>query len=626
MSRTPLVSILIPVYNVQDYLRECLDSLVGQTLTDIEIVCVNDGSTDDSPRILEEYAARDDRIVIVNKKNGGLPSARNAGLDVARGEYVGFVDADDYVDVDMFRKMYNYAAANRFEVVVCGGHCFPEDEPAPHWMTEALSPKDLQYTNSDIHTFYKEIGARPFLWRDMVKRELVERYSLRLDESVVLGEDVAFQYKLFSYAKRVGFLSDKLYHYRWKRPNSIMEGLNYKDHSLRLKKHLYMLESVALFESKLKPDADKIVLFNEWAVSFIYWDLVRLSFNSRVEIARIFSGLLRDLDFYTYYDKYNNDTKRFVQYIEDIALLPQRKNPALTVVLVLNGCASYMNGFLDSLAAQSMADYDLVIYENGADPVTMGIVWDYFFRDQRISIRLGEWQPLCTHYNDAISLLSSDFVMFVNGFDIVKDGDFFKNAVETFAADPEVDLFGQSDYAEEGKSDSRNCELSKYRNFIYKTERIREWKLAFRDYSILTGSVFFTEYMLKANAVYSTPNVISHNIPLRRQNIYAEEAKIMLRAMKRLLTLARENGLEKLGYRVTEMLNSEDYVRLITDATYGFYMDPSALTNPKEDFHREVLESLIMCNSLAFLRETDRAVLRSLSAFIEKRHRFLEKM
>ena len=105
----PAVSVLVAVYNVSTYLRQCLDSLKNQTLKDIEIICVNDGSTDSSLQILEEYAAKDDRIKLVNKINGGLPSARNAGLEIARGEYICFVDGDDFVDIRMYQKMYRVA-------------------------------------------------------------------------------------------------------------------------------------------------------------------------------------------------------------------------------------------------------------------------------------------------------------------------------------------------------------------------------------------------------------------------------------------------------------------------------------------------------------------------------------
>ena len=96
----PIVSILIPVYNVENYLEKCLDSVISQTMNNIEIICVNDGSTDHSGEILEKYQKKDKRIIVVNKENGGLPSARNAGLEIARGKYIGFVDSDDYINSD----------------------------------------------------------------------------------------------------------------------------------------------------------------------------------------------------------------------------------------------------------------------------------------------------------------------------------------------------------------------------------------------------------------------------------------------------------------------------------------------------------------------------------------------
>lgn len=100
----PIVSILIPVYNVENYLEKCLDSVISQTMNNIEIICVNDGSTDHSGEILEKYQKKDKRIIVVNKENGGLPSARNAGMEIARGKYIGFVDSDDYINSDMYER------------------------------------------------------------------------------------------------------------------------------------------------------------------------------------------------------------------------------------------------------------------------------------------------------------------------------------------------------------------------------------------------------------------------------------------------------------------------------------------------------------------------------------------
>lgn len=100
------ISVIVPVYNVEEYLRKCLDSVLNQTLRDIEIICVDDGSTDSLWEILKEYAQKDDRIKLIQKENGGLSSARNAAMQVAKGDYIGFVDSDDWIDPDFLRKLY----------------------------------------------------------------------------------------------------------------------------------------------------------------------------------------------------------------------------------------------------------------------------------------------------------------------------------------------------------------------------------------------------------------------------------------------------------------------------------------------------------------------------------------
>ena len=172
--KTPLVSVLIPVYNVEKYLSRCLDSLINQTLTDIEIICVNDGSTDDSLKILRQYQEKDNRIVIVDKKNGGLPSARNAGLDRARGQYVGFVDSDDYVEPSMFETLYKTAKKKNSEVVICGAQIFPETPRATDWLYRCLSPEYHHYDAFEPSLLFRNPSTTPFLWRVFIQRSLIE--------------------------------------------------------------------------------------------------------------------------------------------------------------------------------------------------------------------------------------------------------------------------------------------------------------------------------------------------------------------------------------------------------------------------------------------------------------------
>lgn len=115
----PLISVIVPVYNVAEYLPECVDSIISQTYTNLEIILVDDGSTDDCPRICDEYASKDSRIRVVHKKNGGLSDARNAGLDICTGEWIGFVDSDDFIDKNMYFKLYNASIKHISDVSVC---------------------------------------------------------------------------------------------------------------------------------------------------------------------------------------------------------------------------------------------------------------------------------------------------------------------------------------------------------------------------------------------------------------------------------------------------------------------------------------------------------------------------
>ena len=115
----PKVSIIIPVYNVEKYLKKCLDSVVNQTLKDIEIIVVNDGSPDNSQKIIDEYAKKYSQIASYTKENGGLSDARNYGIKKSKGKYLAFIDSDDFIDHDMIKKMYNKAVKENLDIVVC---------------------------------------------------------------------------------------------------------------------------------------------------------------------------------------------------------------------------------------------------------------------------------------------------------------------------------------------------------------------------------------------------------------------------------------------------------------------------------------------------------------------------
>lgn len=122
----PLVSVIVPIYNVEKYLPKCIESIMNQTLKEIEIILIDDGSTDRSGAIADEYGERDSRINIIHKKNGGQGSARNKGIELANGYYIGFVDSDDWIDCDMYEKLYSKAISLKSDIVVGSRRVFDE--------------------------------------------------------------------------------------------------------------------------------------------------------------------------------------------------------------------------------------------------------------------------------------------------------------------------------------------------------------------------------------------------------------------------------------------------------------------------------------------------------------------
>lgn len=221
----PKVSIIVPVYNVGKFLPKCLDSLVNQTLTDIEIILVNDGSIDNSQAVIDTYAANYPEIIkVYTKKNGGLSDARNFGLKKATGDFIGFVDSDDFVDITMFEKLYNRAIETESDVVVCAhdgvylnsknavkkSKSFPIENTKVFGASIFESPAILEYVKS-------------FAWNKLFKREVIEDFEFPKGQ---LFEDSAVIYNILSAAKKVEYLNQSLYFYVKGRAGAITNSVN----------------------------------------------------------------------------------------------------------------------------------------------------------------------------------------------------------------------------------------------------------------------------------------------------------------------------------------------------------------------------------------------------------------
>ena len=198
------LSIIVPVYGVEKYIDKCLNSLVKQSLKEIEIIVVNDGTKDNSQKIIDKYVKKyPDKIKSYIKENGGQGSARNYGLEKANGEYIGYVDSDDFVEKDMYKKLYNKAKENNYDIVVCGNYNVSED-----------------YQNKNIDTFINNYNTdleniffgKMAVWNKIYKRDILIKNKLEFKEKVWY-EDLAFTLKAIMNSNSFAFIDEPLYDY-----------------------------------------------------------------------------------------------------------------------------------------------------------------------------------------------------------------------------------------------------------------------------------------------------------------------------------------------------------------------------------------------------------------------------
>jgi len=216
----PNVSVIVPIYNSEDYLTECLDSILNQTLKSIEIICVNDGSLDDSGKILKDYQEKDPRIVIINKKNGGLSSARNSGIVVATGEYIGFIDSDDWIDEFYFEKLYQAAKSNNADISMGNFKWFSQKSK----LLEQVSwvSKIMKSIKSEIVTEVldrKKIIVTSTVCNKLFSRDFINTNNFLFYEGL-FWEDNPFTITTTIKANKICIIRDVFYHCR-KHENSI---------------------------------------------------------------------------------------------------------------------------------------------------------------------------------------------------------------------------------------------------------------------------------------------------------------------------------------------------------------------------------------------------------------------
>ena len=213
------ISVIIPIYNVEKYLKRCIESVIKQTYSDLEIILVDDGSQDGCAKICDEYKKKDERIIVIHKKNGGLSDARNVGIKVATGEIISYIDSDDYLDLDMYEKMIKAMEEKNADIVVCGTNIDYEDGHTKVKCEKEEKSFNREEALIELNSFKSFDMA---VWNKLYKREVVDKIEFPVGKK---SEDYFVMYQYFARAKKVVIINQAKYHY-FQRSNSISRGKN----------------------------------------------------------------------------------------------------------------------------------------------------------------------------------------------------------------------------------------------------------------------------------------------------------------------------------------------------------------------------------------------------------------
>lgn len=208
----PKISLIMPVYNAEKYLEKCLNSIINQTYTNIQIIIVNDGSTDKSFDLCKNYAEKDNRIVLINKENRGVSSARNEGLALAVGEYIGFIDADDYIEPDMIERLTINAIDNNADVSMCG---FLLERTDGTFRNKVLARVIIRYSGVEaINNILYRYEFHGFVWNKLFSREIIKGdIPKSFDEDIHVYEDLLFCYECIIGSDCIVYDNKQYYHY-----------------------------------------------------------------------------------------------------------------------------------------------------------------------------------------------------------------------------------------------------------------------------------------------------------------------------------------------------------------------------------------------------------------------------
>lgn len=289
-----LVSIILPVHNVENYINNCLESLINQTYKNIEIILVDDGSTDNSGKICDKYKKIDKRITVIHNQNNGVSYSRNYGINLARGKYLIFVDPDDYVDIDYIENLLKPLYEKDYDLVICNIDHIYQNKIVNNFVDV------IKLSNDYYEDFYYLNILRATPVNKLFKRDIIKYFNIRFLENVCFSEDRIFNYHYAVHVKSYKYIDKAMYHYCHGEKQSLSKARSLK---------AYKSAMIALQEEKLFLNAKKVsnkdIILTDSAISYLH-TFSKLDFEKATQYKNFYEraeNIRKILDNYFYHNK-----------------------------------------------------------------------------------------------------------------------------------------------------------------------------------------------------------------------------------------------------------------------------------------------------------------------------------
>ncbi len=393
---SPKVSVIIPVYNVAEYLGQCLDTILLQTLQDIEVICVDDGSTDDSLSILNTYAMFDDRLKVIHQDNKGAAAARNQGLKQATGEFMIFLDADDFFEGNMLEEMVAKAEEDGSDIV-CAGHYLFDNNIKQKTEEVKIEEKFVKKSPAKPEDFGKDLFTfcDPAAWNKLIRSHIIKENNLSFDESASYVDDVFFACCSLTCSKQISIMKDSYLYYR--------THLATQQTSFRKDRFPDTLRTMVHLYDKLKQ---------------LHGDKFLAPFIPRLR--RIIAYILNACPSQEKREKLLSIRPELPSEIVQRLFSQNLSGAAVSIIIPVYNAAEFLPECLDSCLNQTLKEIEIICVDDGSTDNSLEILNDYAKRDNRIIVLQQKNQRQAIARNKAMEVATGEFIQFLDADDYME--------------------------------------------------------------------------------------------------------------------------------------------------------------------------------------------------------------